>query len=73
MFLHGNFLGIPPDENTFEKSRVAILSVPNQRTVSYGTGTRNGLASGYAFFPEKVRRPILPPGREARTQEAGVR
>jgi agmatinase len=42
MFLHSNFLGIPPDENTFEKSRVAVLPVPYERTVSYGTGTRNG-------------------------------
>jgi agmatinase len=42
MFLHSNFLGVPPDENTFEKSRVAVLPVPYERTVSYGTGTRNG-------------------------------
>jgi agmatinase len=42
MFLHSNFLGIPPEENTFEKSRVVILPVPYERTVSYGPGTRNG-------------------------------
>lgn len=42
MFLHTNFLGIPPEENTLEKSRVAILPVPYERTVSYGVGTRNG-------------------------------
>ena len=42
MFLHSNFLGVPPDENTFEKSRAVILPCPYERTVSYGTGTRNG-------------------------------
>ena len=42
MFLHSNFLGIPPEENTLEKSRGVILPVPYERTVSYGAGTRNG-------------------------------
>ena len=42
MFLHSNFLGIPPEESTLEKSRVVILPVPYERTVSYGPGTRNG-------------------------------
>lgn len=42
MFLHANFLGVPPEENTLEKSRVVILPVPFERTVSYGVGTRNG-------------------------------
>ena len=28
MFLSSNFLGIPPEENTLEKSRVAVLPVP---------------------------------------------
>ena len=42
MFLHSNFLGIPPEEHTLEKSRVAVLPVPYERTVSYGVGTRNG-------------------------------
>ncbi len=28
MFLHSNFLGIPPEENTLEKSRVVILPGP---------------------------------------------
>ena len=37
-----NFLGIPEDENTFARSRVLVLPVPYERTVSYGTGTRNG-------------------------------
>jgi agmatinase len=45
MFLSSNFLGIPEDENTFEKSRVVVLPVPYERTVSYGAGTRNGPAA----------------------------
>jgi agmatinase len=45
MFLPINFLGIPPEENTLEKSRVAVLPVPYERTVSYGVGTRNGPAA----------------------------
>jgi agmatinase len=42
MFLSSNFLGIPPEDSTLEKSRVVILPVPYERTVSYGPGTRNG-------------------------------
>jgi agmatinase len=45
MFLHANFLGIPPEENTLEKSPVLVLPVPFERTVSYGVGTRNGPAA----------------------------
>ncbi len=37
-----NFLGIPPEDHTFEKARVLVFPVPYERTVSYGTGTRNG-------------------------------
>ena len=42
MFLSTNFLGIPEDEHTLEKSRVVVLPVPYERTVSYGVGTKNG-------------------------------
>lgn len=42
MFLSTNFLGIPESDNTLEKSRVVVLPVPYERTVSYGVGTRNG-------------------------------
>jgi len=42
MFLSTNFLGIPEAENTLESSRVVVLPVPYERTVSYGVGTRNG-------------------------------
>jgi agmatinase len=42
MQLHDNFLGIPPEDSGLETSRVLILPVPYERTVSYGPGTRNG-------------------------------
>ena len=42
MFLSTNFLGIPEAENGLETSRVVVLPVPYERTVSYGVGTRNG-------------------------------
>jgi agmatinase len=42
MLLHDNFLGIPPEDSSLETSRVVILPVPYERTVSYGPGTRNG-------------------------------
>lgn len=45
MFLSTNFLGIPEAENTLEASRVVVLPVPYERTVSYGVGTRNGPAA----------------------------
>ncbi|HEY3203241.1 MAG TPA: agmatinase [Thermoanaerobaculia bacterium] len=45
MFLSDNFLGIPPEESTLEKSRIAVLPVPYERTVSYGVGTKNGPAA----------------------------
>lgn len=45
MFLATNFLGIPEAENTLEGSRVVVLPVPYERTVSYGVGTRNGPAA----------------------------
>ncbi len=42
MFLSSNFLGIPEEEHTLERSRVVVLPVPYERTVSYGVGTKNG-------------------------------
>jgi agmatinase len=45
MFLSSNFLGIPEAENGLETSRVVVLPVPYERTVSYGVGTRNGPAA----------------------------
>ncbi len=40
-----NFLGIPEEENGPERARVLVFPVPYERTVSYGTGTRNGPAA----------------------------
>ncbi len=37
-----NFLGIGREHSSFENSQVAILPVPYERTVSYGTGTKSG-------------------------------
>ncbi|MDQ5858253.1 MAG: agmatinase [Acidobacteriota bacterium] len=45
MFLSSNFLGIPEADNGLETSRVVVLPVPYERTVSYGVGTRNGPAA----------------------------
>jgi agmatinase len=45
MFLSSNFLGIPENEHGIEKSRVVVLPVPYERTVSYGVGTKNGPAA----------------------------
>lgn len=44
-YLHQNFLGIPEEENTLAQSRVLVVPVPYERTVSYGVGTRNGPAA----------------------------
>lgn len=40
-----NFLGIPEDENPRATSRALVLPVPYERTVSYGSGTKNGPAA----------------------------
>jgi len=59
-----NFLGIEKEYSNFEKSRVAILPIPYERTVSYGRGTKNGpaailKASHYVeFFDEETRREV---------------
>jgi N1-aminopropylagmatine ureohydrolase len=45
MFLSSNFLGIPEEDHSLEKSRVVVLPVPYERTVSYGVGTKNGPAA----------------------------
>lgn len=37
-----NFLGLPPEESSFESARVVILPVPYEATVSWGGGTRYG-------------------------------
>jgi agmatinase len=59
-----NFLGIEKQYSTFETSKVVVLPVPYERTVSYGGGTKKGpeailAASHYVeFFDEETKREI---------------
>ncbi|MEM7009115.1 MAG: agmatinase [Thermodesulfobacteriota bacterium] len=41
-YLPFNFLGLEPEESDFENSKVVILPVPYERTVSFGRGTSKG-------------------------------
>ena len=62
--IENNFLGIEDEFCTFEKSKVVILPVPYERTVSYGGGTKNGPtaildASHYVeFYDEETKREV---------------
>lgn len=40
--IKSNFLAIEKEYSSFESSRVVVLPVPYERTVSYGGGTKNG-------------------------------
>jgi len=40
-----NFLGLPPDASSFDRSAVVVLPVPYELSTSYGGGTRNGPAA----------------------------
>jgi len=57
-----NFLGIEDQYSSFENSKVVILPVPYERTVSYGNGTKNGPsaileASRYVeFYDEEIKK-----------------
>jgi len=59
-----NFLGIEDKYSSYKKSRVIILPVTYERTVSYGGGTRNGpgailKASHYVeFYDEETERQV---------------
>jgi agmatinase len=59
-----NFLGIEKQYSTFETSKIVILPVPYERTVSYGGGTKKGpdailKASHYVeFFDEETKREV---------------
>ncbi|HZY10882.1 MAG TPA: agmatinase [Bacteroidota bacterium] len=59
-----NFLGIEEEDSSFERSRVVVLPVPYERTVSYGGGTKHGPkaildASHYVeFYDEETRREV---------------
>lgn len=37
-----NFLGLPAEQSSFETSRIAVLPVPYEQTVTYGRGTKLG-------------------------------
>jgi agmatinase len=59
-----NFLGIGREWSEYDRSRIAVLSAPYERTVSYGGGTRRGPAavleaSHYVeFWDEDFRREL---------------
>ena len=59
-----NFLALPKASSTFGDSRIIILPVPYEHTVSYGQGTRSGpggliKASQYVeFYDEEFRREL---------------
>ena len=40
--IKANFLAIGREISSFEKSRIVVLPVPYEHTVSYGGGTRRG-------------------------------
>ena len=60
--IESNFLGI--EKGSYEKSKVVVLPVPYERTVSYGGGTKNGPdailhASHYVeFYDEETGRQV---------------
>ena len=37
-----NYLAIEKEYSSYEKSKIAVLSAPLEKTVSYGKGTANG-------------------------------
>lgn len=59
-----NFLGIEEEFSSFENSKVVILPVPYEKSVSYGKGTKDGPraildASHYVeFYDEETKREI---------------
>ncbi len=59
-----NFLGIQKKHSSFEDSKIVILPVPYEKTVSYGKGTKNGPkkiieASHFVeFYDEELRREL---------------
>src|SRR5438876_8764817 len=59
-----NFLGLPSENSSYEKSRIIILSAPYEKTVSYGGGTGkapNAIidASHYVeFFDDEFQREL---------------
>lgn len=62
--VHKNFLGIEKEFSSFEKSKVVILPIPYEATVSYGGGTAKGpdailKASHYVeLYDEETKREV---------------
>ncbi|HTK82226.1 MAG TPA: agmatinase [Bacteroidota bacterium] len=62
--INSNYLGIEDAQSTLKKSKVVILPIPYERTVSYGGGTDKGPkailnASHYVeFYDEETRRQV---------------
>ena len=81
-----NFLGIEDRYSSYQSSKVVILPVPYEHTVSYGGGTKNGPsaildASHYVeFYDEETGREVhkelgiatLPPMKFARKKDESV-
>ena len=63
--LEKNFLGIGKEHSSFDGSRVVIVPIPYERSVSYGTGTKRGpeailKASHYVeFYDEELGRELF--------------
>ncbi len=62
--VRSNFLGLPKESSSFEKSGIVVLPVPYEQTVSYGGGTKDGpktilKASHYVeFYDEELDREL---------------
>jgi agmatinase len=62
--IKANFLGIEEEFSSYDRSKIAVLPAPYEKTVSYGGGTRNGPqailgASHYVeFYDEETRREV---------------
>ena len=64
LLVNSNFLGLGKENSSYDNSKIVIYSAPLEKTVSYGTGTRNGpkeilKASHYVeFFDEEFNREL---------------
>ncbi len=81
-----NFLGIEDEQSTYQHSKVVVLPVPYERTVSYGGGTKNGPQSiidashQTEFYDEETGREVfrelgiatLPPMRFGRKKDEQI-
>jgi agmatinase len=84
--IRSNFLALPKEQSSFDTSKIVILPVPYEATVSYGHGTKDGPAAileashFVEFFDEETKREIcrehgiatLPPLNVARKKPEAV-